>query len=202
MFAEMQPLFWRIRDADTHGQNAVSLLMPGDTAGEKETEFPTDVAFLAKQQNSQIVDLKWSDDDSDLFLSLLERVALPESEMNEVDGITLDINDGVVQGIVQLVALARFQTPLPSDDLLGRDINTIRYELEVGDLVAVNTQYGFKLAIIIGLDSIDANCVLLDGIYDDEHLVVADHTILAVNRLSVLSAEFCDSDLGEDAVYH
>ena len=54
MFAEMQPLFWRIRDADTHGQNAVSLLMPGDTAGEKETEFPTDVAFLAKQQNSQI----------------------------------------------------------------------------------------------------------------------------------------------------
>lgn len=202
MFAEMQPLFWRIRDADTHGRNAVSLLMPGDSAGENDTEFPTDVAFLAKQESSSVVDLKWSDDDSDLFLSLLERVSLPESEMSEVEGITLDINDGVVQGIVQLVALARFQTPLPSDDILGRDINTIRYELEIGDLVAINTQFGFKLAIIIGLDSIDANCVMLDDIYDNDRLVVADHTILVVNRLSVLSAEFCDSDMGEDAVYH
>lgn len=202
MYAEMQPLFWRLRDADTGGCDAVSLLMPAEQIGESETEFPTDVAFLSQRQTTSVVDLKWSDDDSDLFLSLLGRISIPESEIDQNDGITLDISDSVVQGIIQLVALARFQTPLPSDDLLADDVNTIREELEVGDLVAINTHYGFKLAIIIGLDSVDATCVLLDDISHEDEVVVADHSVLVVNRISVLSAEFCESDLGEDAVRH
>lgn len=203
MYAEIQPLFWRIRDADTNGCDAVSLLMPSDEQGEPEAEFPTDVSFLSKRRSSSVIDLKWSEDDSDLFLSLLERIATPETEeVDDNDGITLDINDGVVQGIVQLVALARFQTPLPGDELMGRDLNTIREELEVGDLVALNTRYGFNLAIIVGLDSIDATCILLEDIKNDDHLVAADHSVVVMSRLSVLSPEFNGSDLGEDAVFH
>lgn len=202
MFAEMQPLFWRIRDADTNGCDAVSLLMPSDDSGEPETEFPTDVAFLSRRRSSDIVDLKWSDDDSDLFLSLLERINPPENELEDEDGITLDINDGVVQGIVQLVALARFQTPLPSDELMAADINTLRDELEVGDLVSLNTLHGYCLAIVIGLDSIDATCVLLEDVCDDAQILINDHSVLVVNRMSVVSAAFHRDDLGEEATFH
>ena len=130
MNAEMQPLFWRIRDAESNGTEIVSLLMPSNADGEPASEFPVDVSFQSRRSNRHAVDIRWSDDDSDLFLSLLDRIS--DDDDGEEEGITLDINDGVVQGIVQLVALARFKTPWPSDDIVGEDFITEREETRVG----------------------------------------------------------------------
>jgi hypothetical protein len=200
MNAEMQPLFWRIRDAESNGTEIVSLLMPSNADGEPASEFPVDVCFQSRRSNRHAVDLRWSDDDSDLFLSLLDRIS--DDGDGEEEGITLDINDGVVQGIVQLVALARFKTPWPSDDIVGEDFITEREEFEIGDLVALNTRYGFVMAIVVGMDSIDMTCILLENIQDGDECLVPDHSVLIVNRAYALLPAFADSDTGEGAIIH
>ncbi|MEK9765008.1 MAG: hypothetical protein VW274_00865 [Thalassolituus sp.] len=200
MNAEMQPLYWRIQDNDNTGLDAVSLLMPAND-GEPATVMPTEVSFCSRRSGNQAVDVRWSDEDSDLFLSLLERVSGDHAE-EEDDSMVLDINDGVVQGIVQLVALARFKTPWPSDELVADDINTVREEIEIGDLVAVHTYYGCPMAIVVGMDSIDVTCILLEDIESDGHSLVPDHSVFVVNRSCILPPAFAESDTGEAAVFH
>lgn len=199
MSAEMMPLFWRIASHESNGQEAVSLLMPASAAGETPSEFPTEVRFKSTRQQTAPVDLRWSDEDSDLFMNLLDRVV----DVDDGEDITLDINDGVVQGIVQLVALARFKAPKRFDEYLERDLNICREETEVGDLVAMHTMYGFVLAIVISMDSIDATCVLLEPVLDEEGLQIhAENTLCAVERVSLLPASFADSDSGQHETLH
>lgn len=200
MNAEMQAMYWRIQNNNDHsGQDAVSLLMPSD-GSEPATLLPTEVSFCSRRSGRQDVDLKWSEDDSDLFLNLLERIS--NDDPSDDEGIVLDINDGIVQGIVQLVALARFQTPWPTDELVGEDINTVRDDVEVGDLVAVNTLYGYPMAIIVGMDSIDLTCVLLESIEKDGFSIVPDHSVIILNRNSALPNTFAASDTGEAETFH
>ncbi len=200
MFAEMQPLYWRIQNKDASGFDAVSLLMPS-ADGEPATLFPTDVSFCSRRSGAQSVDLRWSDDDSDLFMTLLDRVEIPDAD-DEEDGLVLDINDGVVQGIIQLVALARFKTPWPTDELVAEDINTEREELELGDLAAVNSLHGFATAIVVAMDSIDVTCILLEDISDDEQVLVPHHSLVVVNRTSIMPLAFAESDVGEGVIRH
>lgn len=198
MNAEMQPLFWRISRTKQQGMNAVSLLMPAD-AGGSAAEFPTDVSFPSDAILVEPQDLRWSEEDSELFLDLVERV-LDTRDRSDVE---LDLNDDVVQGIVQLVALHRFQTPRPLDEMLADDVITEREELEVGDLVSLNTRFGSPLAIIVALDSIDATCILLDPLIDPGgDILIPDHSVLMVNRLAVLPAAFAVTDNGEGATLH
>ncbi|WP_430459930.1 hypothetical protein ACQUQU_12015 [Thalassolituus sp. LLYu03] len=198
MNAEMQPLFWRISDQDKSGFEAVSLLMPANADGEEATEYPTEVSFRSNRSSTHPVDLRWSEEDSDLFMNLLDRLIEADAE----DSIELDISDSVIQGIIQLVALVRFKSPWPTDELTGDDFITEREELEVGDLVSLNTRYGFTLAIVVGLDSIDATCVLMEAVADGEQVLIPDHSLLVINRHYVLSPAFSDEDMGDDAVYH
>ncbi|WP_369854991.1 hypothetical protein [Candidatus Thalassolituus haligoni] len=199
MNAEVMPLFWRIAEHEQNGLEAVSLLMPAPASGEAPAEFPTEVCFRSSREQKPPVDLRWSDEDSDLFMSLLDRVV----DVEEDNEVTLDINDGIVQGIVQLVALARFKKPASTDDLVGDDFNTEREETEIGDLVALNTRYGYVLAIVVGLDSIDTTCVLLESVVDDAGLtLVAENTLVIANRLSILPGCFADSDVGQGETRH
>lgn len=191
-------LYWRINDSDQVGIDVVSLLMP-NVEGQSPIEYPTDVRICARQVRTAPQDIRWSDDDNELFMSLLDRLLDDEDEDTELD---LDINDDVVQGIVQLVALRRFKAPLPTDELGGDTIITEREELDIGDLVALNTATGYPLAIIVGLDSIDATCVLLDTLPLGNGDAIADHTVLVINRLNVLPAAFASEDRGEGAVFH
>ncbi|WP_420589982.1 hypothetical protein [Bacterioplanoides sp.] len=198
MNAEMQPLFWRISQTKQQGMSVVSLLMPADAGGDV-AEVPMDVSFPSKSPFYEPQDLRWSEEDSNLFLDLIERVV----DTNDRPDIELDLNDDVVQGIVQLVALHRFQTPRPLDELLADDVITEREELEIGDLVSLNTQFGAPLAIIVGLDAIDATCVLLDPLINpDGEILIPDHSVLMVNRLAVLPAAFAVTDNGEGAILH
>lgn len=198
MSTEMLPLFWRVAGCDRNGVKAVSLLMPSAQTGQAPAEFPVDVFFHSSRSEPDSVDLRWSDEDSDLFMNLLDRVV----DMEEESSVTLDITDGVVQGIVQLVALARFRTPKTVNDLGGRDLITELEENEIGDLVAINTCYGFALAIIVGMDAIDATCILLESVSKDEAVVLADHSLVMVNRGLLLPCSFADSDTGNSSTLH
>lgn len=191
MNAAMQPLYWRLANEKNTDLDAVSVLMPQeDTETQQNTamEYPVDVSFKPRQKHASPIDLRWSEEDVELFLNLLNKVM----DFDKKD-IELDIEDSTVQGIIHLVATARFHTPWPGDELEGDDFMTYRREIEIGDLVALNTVHGFFSAVVVDLDSIDATCVLLDDIVDDESpddILMPCYQLLVVNRAAVLPAEF------------
>lgn len=197
MSAVLQPLFWRLANEQNSDLDMVSVLMPRGPEEEKVAiEYAIDVSFKPSTQHQSPIDLRWSEADGELFMSLLRNV------MNVGDDhIELDIEDSMIQGLINLVAIARFHTPWPGDDLEGDDFPTYRKELEIGSFISVNTIYGFYSAVIVALDSIDATVVLLDDITSpdtfeapEEHkeVVMPSHSLVMLNRVCVLPAEFAE----------
>jgi hypothetical protein len=190
MNAAMQTLYWRVANEKNTELDAVSVLMPQEDSGSSQValEYPVDVSFKPSKQHSNPIDLRWSEEDVELFLALLNKV-MDFDQRN----IELDIEDRTIQGIIHLVATARFQTPYPADEIEGEDFITYRRELDVGDLVALNTHYGFVSAVIVDLDSIDATCILLDEVVDEnDEVLLPGYQLLMMNRSAVLPAEFGD----------
>lgn len=205
MSAVLQPLFWRLANEQNSDLDIVSVLMPRGAEEEKVAiEYAIDVSFKPSTQHQNPIDLRWSEEDSELFMSLLQKV------MDIGDKhIELDIEDSMIQGLINLVATARFHTPWPGDDLEGEDFITYRTEIEVGDFISLNTIYGFYSAVIVALDSIDATVILLDDIISPEtadapeelqDVIMPSHSLLMLNRVCVLPAEF--SEDVEGAVLH
>ena len=202
MNAILQPLFWRLANEQNSDLDVVSVLMPrGEEADKVAIEYAIDVSFKPSIYHQNPIDLRWSEEDSALFMSLLNKVM----NVTEKD-IQLDIEDGMVQGLINLVATARFHTPWPGDELEGEDFMTYRKEVEVGDLISINTKYGFYSAVIVALDSIDATVVLLDDLVsddivssasadlseDEQEVIMPSHSLLILNRVCVLPAEFAE----------
>lgn len=193
------PLFWRVENAQNTDFDVVSVLMPhGERADNVAIEYSIDVSFISPIKHHEPIDLRWSEEDSELFMCLLRKIMrVTESS------VELDIEDEMVQGLIQLVATARFHTPWPGDELEGKDFNTYRSELEVGDLVAINTLYGFYNAVVVALDSIDATVVVLEDIVDldgEQEVIMPSHSLLMLNRVCVLAPEFADGS--EASVLH
>jgi hypothetical protein len=191
MNAVLQPLFWRLANEQNTDVDVVSVLMPhGEEADKVAIEYAIDVSFKSSNKHQNPIYLRWSDEDSELFMSLLRKV------MNITDkNVELDIEDGMVQGLINLVATARFHTPWPGDELEGEDFITYRQEIEVGDLVSINTKYGFYSAVIVNLDSIDATCVLLDDVMakdSEDEVIMPSHSLIMVNRVAVLTPDFAE----------
>jgi len=197
MNAVLQPLFWRLANEHNSDLDAVSVLMPrGEEADKVAIEYAIDVSFKPSTHHQNPIDLRWSEDDSELFMSLLRKV------MNITDkDIELDIEDNMIQGLIHLVATARFHTPWPGDELEGEDFMTYRREIEVGDLISLNTIHGFFSGVIVALDSIDATVILLDDIItlesaempeEEQEVIMPSHSLLMLNRVCVLPAEFAE----------
>lgn len=191
MNAVLQPLFWRLAHEQNSNLDVVSVLMPrGNEEDKVAIEYAIDVSFKPSTHHQNPIDLRWSQEDSELFMSLLQKVM----NVTEED-VELDIEDSMVQGLIHLVATARFHTPWPGDELEGEDFITYRKDIEVGDLISINTKYGFYSGVIVDLDSIDATVVLLDDILEkdsEESVVMPSHSLLMVNRVAVLPAEFAE----------
>jgi hypothetical protein len=197
MSAVLQPLFWRLANEQNSDLDIVSVLMPRGAEEEKVAiEYAIDVSFKPSTQHQNPIDLRWSEEDSELFMSLLQNV------MDIGDKhVELDIEDSMIQGLINLVATARFHTPWPGDDLEGEDFITYRKEIEVGDFVSLNTVYGFFSAVIVALDSIDATVILLDDIISPDtadvpeglqEVIMQSHSLLMLNRVCVLPPEFAE----------
>ena len=189
-------LKWRLADVEGKGTDQVSIVMPElDSEQPREILLPTDIP----SPHPTAVDLRWTEDDLSLFFLLLEKML--EWPMDEDH--PLDLTDEGIIEVLHVVAAARFITPLPAEDMLGEDIPTIHYEWDVGDIIAINTFDGFKSAVIVALDSIDATCVLLDEI--DGHEEYFDFEVfdtLIVNKHSILPGEFGNVSPASEAVIH
>ena len=205
MNAGLQPLYWRLANETNSDLDVVSVLMPrGEEVDKVAVEYAIDVSFKPSTHHQNPIDLRWSEDDGALFISLLHKVM----NVTEKD-IELDIEDSMVQGLIHLVATARFHTPWPGDELEGEDFMTYRSEIEVGDLISINTIHGFFSGVIVALDSIDATVVLLDDIIslesasapeEEQEVVMPSHSLLMLNRVCVLPPEFAEDVDG--TVFH
>lgn len=192
MNAALPRMYWRVNQSLESGFNTVSLLLPTSREGEAQ-EFPVELFFKHTSPAAQLSrqqDLVWSEQDNQLFSGLLTQICDAEQGTIEVN-----LNDEVIQEFIHLVATARFQTPLPAEHLEGKDINTPRFELNLGDIVSLNTCYGFVSAVIIDLDSIDATCILLDEIENAQQELVAEmYSSVVMSRMSVVHEAFSETE--------
>lgn len=190
-------LYWRLSDETGMGLDVVSMVLQL-TQQQEEYELETDVISEMMLPSDAPLDLEWSEEDHQLFTLLIQKLLLPEDEPL---GMPLDFADESIIAVVHMVAAARFAQPLDAGDMLAEDIHTLHHEYEVGDMVALNTINGFKAAIVVKLDSIDAHCVLLDPIEYDG-MFIDEHEMLVVNKHSLLIPEFAEVLPGDQAVIH
>jgi len=189
-------LKWRLADIEGTGTDQVNIVMPEmDGLQPREILLPTDIP----SPHPTAMDLRWTEDDLSLFFLLLNKML----EL-DVDGAEpLDLTDEGVIDVLHVVAAARFITPLPADDLLADDIPTVMREVDVGDIVAMHCHDGFKSAVVVALDSIDATCVLLDPISGHEEFFDFDvYDTLVVNKHSLLPGEFGNVVAGSESIVH
>lgn len=177
-------LKWRLADVQGSGSEQVSLVMPQITGNDiREFLLPTDIP----SPQTTVEDLRWSDEDLELFFHLLEK----QLGLEIVEDMPLDLQDEGVINILHVVAAARFIIPETADGILAADISTVMEEYEPGDLAAIHTIDGFKSGIIVAMDSIEVTFVLLDCIEDaDQQLLFDVYDTLLVNKHSLLPADF------------
>lgn len=177
-------LKWRLADVAGEGVDLVNIVLPElNTQHTGEVLLSTDIP----SPHSSVADIQWSDEDRELFCILLEKMM--DFDFHKME--QLDLSDPDLIDVMHVVAAAHFLPPLNADEILAEDISTIMSELDVGDLVAINTRDGFKSCVIAGLDSIEALCVLLepiDNLGEEYELDVYD--TLLVNKHSILPADF------------
>lgn len=198
MAIQMQPLYWRLNERHYAGINDVSLIMPDSYLSNSALEFPTHVSFQTASQRGDSYDVRWSEDDMQLFFTLLERLMQQCLEGN----VEVDLTDKSVQAIIQLVAQMRFQKAWKMHELEADDFLTQRKELSIGDVVALNTCYGYPLAIVVALDAVEATCVLLSSVQLEEKTLITAQSLVVVSRVAVLAAGFSEEENGEHETRH
>jgi hypothetical protein len=188
------PLKWRLADVEGTGVEFVNVVMPEDPLSNKEILLSTDIP---SPLNSSM-DIKWSDEDLDLFQTLLYKML----DLGLHDTDQLELNQPELVDVLHIVAAAHFIEPKDADEFLAEDIATVLCEIDLGDLICVHTQGGFKTAVVADLDSIEAVCVLLEPLEIDGEDVLDIYDTFVVNKHNILPPEFGNVMPGDEATIH
>jgi hypothetical protein len=189
------PLTWRLADVEGTGVEFVNVVMPEQGAtSNKEILLSTDIP---SPLNSSM-DISWSDEDLDLFQTLLYKML----DVTDTDADRLELNQPELVDVLHIVAAAHFIEPMDADEFLAQDILTVISEIDLGDLVCVNTKGGFKTAVVADLDSIEAVCVLLEPLEIDGEDVLDIYDTFVVNKHNILPPEFGNVLPGNEAIIH
>ncbi|TGG95888.1 hypothetical protein E4656_05680 [Natronospirillum operosum] len=159
-------VFWRIVDESGIGPDSVTLVFETAEAERKALQLETDIvtAEFLSHAGKDHVDVAWTQDDFDL-LQVLLRKQFPERFDDEEMGFHLDLNDESVLDTLAVIAAARFSAAQKAEDwLLGHNWVTVQRAYEVGDMVALATDAGFCLGVVVALDAVEAEVVLLECI--------------------------------------
>jgi hypothetical protein len=189
------PLTWRLADIEGTGIEFVNIVMPElDPLSNQEILLSTDIPSPL----NSTMDISWSDEDLDLFQTLLYKML----DVTDTDSDQLELNKPELVDVLHIVAAAHFIEPMDADEFLAQDIPAILGELDLGDLVCVNTRGGFKTAVIADIDSIEAVCVLLEPLEIDGEDVLDIYDTFVVNKHNILPPEFGNVLPGDEATIH
>ena len=189
------PLKWRLADVEGTGVEFVNVVMPEqDPLSNQEILLSTDIPSPLDSS----MDIRWSDEDLDLFQSLLYKML----DLNLHDTDHLELNQPELVDVLHIVAAAHFIEPKDADEFLAEEISTIQSEVDLGDLISVNTKGGFKSAVVADLDSIEAVCVLLEPLEVDGEDLLDIYDTFVVNKHHILPPEFGNVLPGDEAIVH
>jgi hypothetical protein len=193
--AVKHPLKWRLADMAGTGTEQVNIVMPEmDAQSTHEILLATDIP----SPHSSNMDISWTDEDLDLFHTLVEKILSGHEHPDEYD-----LGDPEIIDILHMVAAAHFIEPLDAEEVLADDIPTVLCEADLGELAAIHTLDGFKSCIIAELDSIEAVCVLLEPVVvPEKNIELEVYDTLVVNKHSLLPAEFGHVEPDAGSVVH
>ena len=198
-------MVWRLVDETGHGADLVTFVLPEEFSDhEGELLLETDIIAHVNGDNEHLptLDLTWSNDDFQLLITLVSKM-LPD-DSNESGEVTLDFSDPATIEIIHIIASARFSEPFDLTELdMGPNILTHHEDIEVGDLVTINSPTGYHLAVITDLDSVEALCIMLEEMTDTRRgLPIGIHDAARVSRKDLLPATFGNVHPGEDDLIH
>jgi hypothetical protein len=189
------PLTWRLADVKGTGIEFVNIVMPElDPLSNQEILLSTDIPSPL----NSTMDISWSDEDLDLFQTLLYKML----DVTDTDAGHLELSQPELVDVLHIVAAAHFIEPMDADEFLAQDIQTVLTELDLGDLICINTRGGFKTAVISDIDSIEAVCVLLEPLDIEGEDVLDIYDTFVVNKHNILPPEFGNVLPGDEATIH
>ena len=157
-------LFWRIVDEHGSGPEVITLVMQDQF--EDEPAFQLETALTTGQfrihQGQPHVDVAWTDDDFELLQSLLAGSdAFQAADL--MDGFRLDLSSPMAMDAIAIIATARFGTVSDARQTSFEfEWRALHPRVAVGDSVSLALSDGLAPAVVVALDSVEAEVVLLD----------------------------------------
>ncbi|MFY0663292.1 MAG: hypothetical protein JXQ97_01615 [Natronospirillum sp.] len=158
-------VFWRIVDESGAGPDSVTLVFqtPSETSDSMQLETDIVTTEYLSYIGKQHIDVAWTTEDSELLTILLQK-QFPDRFDSE-QGMRLDLSDEAIVDTLAVIAAARFGNAQDSTDWVSeRPWNTLQRSYEVGDMVALATDEGFCLGVLVELDAVEAQVVLLQWV--------------------------------------
>ena len=198
-------VFWRIVDESGAGPDSVTLVFETAEEERKALQLETDIvtAEFLSHVGKDHVDVAWTQEDFEL-LQVLLRKQFPERFDEDRMGFQLDLTDDSVLDTIAVLAAARFSDPQRAEDwLLNHGWTTVQRAYEVGDMVALATDIGFCLGVLVALDAVEAQVVLLECI-DEEAAEpsVRLHELVRVDKADLLPDTFGNVMTTEEDTVH
>lgn len=201
-------LVWRLIDETGQGADVVTLVLPfSPKKPDQQQLLETDVVASQALPPNPLTDhdLSWSQSDILLLYTLAQKMLdfpEPEDEFQN-EKVTLDFEDPTVIEIIQIVAAARFAEPYDLTQVhFGEIINTELNELEQGDMVSLQGEGTYQLAVITEIDSVEATCVMLEPMVLSNGQTLEIHDVIRVSRLDLLPATFGHVYPSEEDLIH
>ena len=198
--ALFEKMKWRLVDETGEGADVVTAVLSDDLTHDGDVQIETDVVATFTPEYMQHPEYLWTEEDFKLFLALYLR----GNDRADLEHVEINLSDDWAEEAIHIVAAARFAPVLNIENLMHlEDVNTIRnIEYDITDMVAINTKYGFRLGVIVAIDSIEAQVVMLDPWQEDDELALGVHEQVLIPRIDLLPPEFAQVLPGEDAVLH
>lgn len=191
-------LTWRIVK-DELGLNEITMVLPFERLdGEPEMLLETGVKFSGTEYHTP--EISWTSSDLLLFTTLCGI----STRENTVVKLEIDFADPSTIEMINIVASARFSDEV---DLSHLDMSPgFQHEMkhfELGEVVSINTDQGFKLAVVVDFTHADLRCVILEPFFvPNSQEFLSIHDVIRIPRLGVLPAEFGDTLVNETDILH
>lgn len=158
-------LFWRIVDEHGSGPEVVTLVMQDEF--DETPAFQIETALTTGQfralQGQPHVDVAWTEDDFQLLQSLVEgSAAFQPADL--MDGFRLDLSSPAAIDAIAIIATARFGSLFDArQQSFEFEWRALHPPVALGDSVSLALTEGLAPAVVVALDSVEAEVVLLDA---------------------------------------
>lgn len=179
---------WRLLYESDSEKDVVAFVLPYFADG-KTDELMLQTGINTPHCTHKHAEMHWSHDDLDLFLSML-------NGMGRIihNDIVINFSDPTVVTLIHIVASARFATETDLTDVVINPLPANHpMSAHIGDLVALHSHEGAKLAVLTQLLPEKAICVMLEPfVHPKLPTPVQLHDAVSVSKTALIPLEWRD----------